>query len=110
MHGMRSVAQRVENQMVEAAQKVFRGLRHRIEIGEIGNGADAEAIHGDGAVTRGEGNDLRAEKFECAIDGVEFNLWQEAFERCGRENVCESAAENRERVFGSENRDGRVLL
>src|SRR6185437_11598784 len=110
MHGMRSVAQRVENQMVKAAQEILRRLRDRIEIGEISDGADAESIHSDGAVTRGERNYFRAEELECTVDCVEFHLWQRALERWPRENVSDSAAENGERVFGSENRNGRLLL
>lgn len=110
MHGMRSVAQSVEDQMVEAAQKVFGGLRHGVEVGEISDGANAEAVDGDGAMLGGNRNYMRAKKFECAIDGVEFDLGNGTLDGWWRENVSESAAENRERVFGGENRDCGVLL
>lgn len=110
MHGMRSVTKRVEDEMVEIAQKSFGGFRYGAEIREVGDGADAEAVHGERAVLGGNGNDACAEKFKGAIQWMKLNLRKRAFRGLRLKNVREGAAENREGFFRGINRDGGFLL
>src|ERR1700683_906334 len=73
MHGMRSVAQSVQNKIVESAQEVFRLFRHGAEIGEVCSVAKAKAENGCGAVIRRDGNYFQAEEFKGPVDRVHFH-------------------------------------
>src|SRR5215469_1379199 len=68
MHGMRSVAKGVQNEMVEVAEQYLRGVRDGTEVGEIGNGTDTETMNGERAVLSGDGNDARAEEFKVFLE------------------------------------------
>lgn len=99
MHGMGRVTKRVEDEMVQAAQQSFGGFRHGAEIGEVGHGADAEALNGERAMLGGDGNDVRAEEFKGSVERMEFDLGKGTFAGLRFENISEGAAENCESFF-----------
>ncbi len=80
VHGMRGVAEGVEDEVVEIVEEGFGGVREGAEVGEIGEAAEAEAEDGSRAVVGGDGDDLVPEELEGAIkgiDGMEFDLGRE---------------------------------
>src|SRR5690348_2374143 len=92
MHWVRSVAQRVQNQVVEAAEQLERSGRDRAEIREIRERADAESVNRNGAVLRQNRDNVQSKEFECSIERMNFDLRNGALHRLGLENVSKSAA------------------
>src|SRR5580704_718517 len=93
MHGMRSVAQSVENKIVEAAKQLFRLFRHRAEIGEIGRVAKTKSENGGRAVVRGDRDYFQAEEIEWTVDRVHFHAGQRTDGGSVVENIGELPAE-----------------
>lgn len=94
VHGVGSIAKRVEDEMVEVAEERFGGFRDGAEVGEVSERADTEPVHGERSVLGGDGNNACAEKVEVSIKNVKFYLRDGAFCRLRLEDVGEGTAEN----------------
>jgi len=71
MHGMRNIAEGVDDEVVEVFEERHGGFRKAAEIGEISGAAKAEAEDVHFAVEERHGNDGSAKKLEGAFDFVE---------------------------------------
>lgn len=94
VHGVGSIAKRVEDEMVEVAEERFGGFWDGAEVGEVSERADTEPVHGERPVLGGNGNDTCAEKVKVSIEDVKFYLRDGAFCRLRLEDVGEGTAEN----------------
>src|SRR5690348_1750106 len=94
MHGMGSVAQRIQNQVIESAKQLEGRRRHGTEVGEIGERAHAESVYGNRAMLCGYWNNAQSKEVEGSVECMNFNLRNGTFRGLRFEDVRESAAQN----------------
>src|ERR1700735_2305695 len=73
---MRSVAQSVQDKVIESAKKVSRLFGYGTEISEIGGITKSESQDGSGAMVCRDRDYFQAEKIERAVDCVHFHARQ----------------------------------
>jgi hypothetical protein len=109
VHGMRDIAEGVENEVVETFEQSGRGRRQGAEIGEVGSAAEAKTEDFEIAVAQGHGDDWHAKKLEGAVDDVEGDAGDGAERRRFIEDVRKCAAEDLEGFFGTVHGDCALL-
>jgi len=109
VHGMRNIAESVEDEVVEVFEKRHGGFGKAAEIGEIRGAAKAEAEHVHFAVEERHGNDGNAEKLEGAFDFVEDDAGDGAERGLVVKNVGEGAADYTEGFLGAVDGHGGAL-
>src|ERR1700735_15667 len=90
---MRSVAQSVQDKVIESAKKVSRLFGYGTEISEIGGITKSESQDGSGAMVCRDRDYFQAEKIERAVDCVHFHAGQRADGRRVVKNISELAAQ-----------------
>ena len=96
---MRSVSQRVDDQVIQIFEKRGGGIRQRTEIGEICRAAEAKAEHPEIAVQQRHGNNLHAHQLEWAMDNVEVDARNGALRGRVVKNIGKGAANHAKRFF-----------
>lgn len=99
MHGVRNVAQSVEDKFIEIVQESERGIRDGTEVGEVSSTAKAESENFHVAVEKGNWRELDAEEIEGRFGLVEIDTGNGTEFRFAVENVGEGAAEDLEGFF-----------
>ncbi len=106
MHGMRRIAQRVQDHVVEILQQRQRRFRYRIKIREIRAASEAEPKHGHFAVHQRNGRNLHSQQLERAVDFFQDYAGHRAQFRFSVERVGKSLAHNVKRLLISVYRHG----
>jgi len=109
VHGMRNIAEGVEDEVIEVLEKGSGGFGEAAEIGEIRGAAEAEAEHVHFAVEERHGNNGNAEKLEGAFDFVQDDAGNGAEGGLGVEDVGEGAANHAEGFLGAVDGHGGAL-
>ena len=110
VHGVGGVAEGVEDEVVEILQEILGGIRDDAEVGEIRGAAEAEAEHAHIAVRGGNGSDAQAVKGEGAINAVQRETGDGAEGGAGIENVREGALQGVECFLRGVDRERSLLL
>jgi len=109
VHGMRNIAESVEDEVVEVLEKRSGGFGEAAEIGEIRGAAEAEAEHVHFAVEKWHGNNGNAEKLEGSFDFMKDDAGNGAEGGLGVEDVGEGAANHAEGFLGAVDGHGGAL-
>src|SRR5215470_17864244 len=109
MHGMRNVAQGVEDEIVEAFEERHRRIGHGAEVRKIGSAAEAEAENIHIAVKQRHGDERNAEQFERAIDHIKRYARNRTERWLIVEDVREDSPDDSESVLVAVNRERRAL-
>src|SRR5579862_6134843 len=110
MGGVGVVAQRIEEQDIEAAQIVERCRRNLAVIGKVGRAAEAKSINRRSAVQQRNWLELHSKNIEgLAVERVRVELRHGGFALLIGENVTEDAMDSCHRVGRCENRNARFL-
>ena len=107
---MRDVAQRVEDEMVEAFEQRLGAFRDCAEIRQVGGVAKAEAEHLAWAVHCWDRNNFYAEERERTFDLVQFNARKRAVSRLIVEDVGERSLQYLQRCFRGVDGNGGFLF
>src|SRR5579859_120864 len=97
VHGMRNIAQRVEDEFIHSLQKWERRIRQGTEIGEICRAAKAVSKNFQIAVQQRNRSKCRAKQFERAAHFVKRHAGNRTWFRNAVENVRKRAAQRFER-------------
>ncbi len=109
VHGVRDVAEGVENEVVEIFQQSGGGRGQGTEIGEVGGAAETKTEDFEIAVAQRHRDDWHAKKFERAVDDVEGDARNRAERRRFIEDVRKCAAEDLEGLCGTVHGDCALL-
>jgi len=109
VHGMRNIAESVDDEVVEVFKERHGGFREAAEIGQIRGAAEAEAQDIHFAVEERHGNDGDAEKLEGSFDFVEDDAGNRAEGGLGVKNVGKGAADHAEGFLGAVDGDSGAL-
>src|SRR5882724_11296792 len=108
VHGMRRVAERIEDEFVEVFEQSDGRFRDGAEVRQIRSVAKAKTQNAQIAVNQRNWRDGCAEKFDRAVNVIDFDEWNRADFRFSVEDVRKRAAqdvkcfgvrENRQRGF-----------
>jgi hypothetical protein len=109
VHGMRNIAESVDDEVVNIFEERQGGFGEAAEIGEIRGAAEAETEDVHFAVEERHGNDGNAEKLEGAFDFVEDDAGESAEGGLGVKNVGKGTADHAESFFGAVDGHGGTL-
>src|SRR5208337_4959999 len=109
VHGMRDIAESVDDEVVEVFEERHGGFGEAAEIGEIRGAAEAETEDVHFAVEERHGNDGNAEKFKGAFDYMEDDAGNGAEGGLGIKNVGKGAADDAEGFLGAVDGHGSTL-
>src|SRR5882724_2689544 len=109
VHGMRRVAERVEYEFVETLEQSDGRLQDGAEIRQIGGIAEAKTQDVEITVDQRNWRDGCAEKFDGAVDVMDFDEWNRADFRLTVEHVRKRAAQD-VKCFGVRENRQRGLL
>ena len=112
VHGVRVIAQGVEDQIVETKKQRAGGRGEGREVGEIGGAADAETENLLVTVDEGDGDEeggVGSQWMKGSGDGVEGNLGDDAESGKAVKNVGKGAAQDGLRVVRGEDGHGKFL-
>jgi len=110
VHRMRRVTQRVENEVVESAQKRLRSFRDRAEIGEVCSVSKPESEDISWTVHRRDWNDLQIKKLERAINRVQGDAGKRADGLPTVEDIGEGLLQHFQCRVRSVDRNGSFLF
>src|SRR5690348_18446882 len=74
VHGMGSVAQRIQNQVIESAKQLEGRRRHGTEVGEICERAHAESVYGNRAMLCGNWYYAQSKEVEGCVECMNCNV------------------------------------
>ena len=109
VHRVRSVAQGVDNEIVEISEERGGSLRQGAEVSEIGGAAKAKAEDFEVAVLERDGHKLDAHQFERGVHDMQINAGDAALRGCAVKNVGKGAAQYAEGFFRAVDRERRFL-
>ena len=109
MHGVRNIAQRIKNQLIEIVQQRKRRIGNGAEVGQVSSPAKAEAENLHVAVQQRNGKKLDAQQFERRGRFVERDARNGAELGLAVEHISERAANDLKRFFVRINRQRDLL-